>query len=137
MMLSDSLSDVPLNINGHIMSFSSITGHAVTIVARQFLNYRVHNRDTCFQDNASRRPSVCQLLEMYLFYLRVILTQPLFTVTTLCECLAISRATLYRLIKKGEIEPIRIGSLTRFTGTEVERFLTRQQKQSRIKEVGF
>jgi excisionase family DNA binding protein len=137
MMLSDSLSDLSLKINRHIMSFSSIKGHAGTNSTFRFLNYRVHNRDTCFQDNASRRPSVWQLLEMYLLNLRVILTQPLFTVTTLCECLAISRATLYRLIKRGEIEPIRIGTLTRFTSTEVERFLTRQQKQSRIKEVGF
>jgi excisionase family DNA binding protein len=137
MMLSDSLSDLPLKINEHIMSFSSFNGHAGINSTFRFLNHLVHNRDTCFQDNASRRPSVWQLLEMYLLHLRVILTQPLFTVTTLCEHLAISRATLYRLIKKGDIEPTRIGTLTRFTGTEVERFLTRQQKQSRIKEVGF
>jgi excisionase family DNA binding protein len=62
---------------------------------------------------------------------------PLFTVTTLCEYLAISRATLYRLIKRGEIEPVRIGSLTRFTENEVNRYITRQQKQARSSEAGF
>jgi hypothetical protein len=35
-MLSDSLSDLPLNINGHIMSFPSIKGHAGINVTFQF-----------------------------------------------------------------------------------------------------
>ena len=136
-MLSDLLSDLPLNINGHILSFSSVTGHAGTKVTLQFLNRLVHNRGTCFQDNALRRPLKWLLLKIHLLYLGVILTQPLFTVSTLCEHLAISRASLYRLIKKGRLEPLYIGSSTRFTQKEVDRFITHQQKQARRKEVGF
>jgi excisionase family DNA binding protein len=65
------------------------------------------------------------------------LKQYIFTVKTLCNYLGISRATLYRLIQKGQLEPLHIGSSTRFTEIEVNNFITRQQKQSRIKEVGF
>jgi excisionase family DNA binding protein len=98
----------------------------------------VHNVHGCSIENHPQRPFKEELLLKIRFLnLGVILTQPLFTVSTLCKHLSISRATLYRLINKGEIEPIRIGSLTRFTDSEVERFLTRQQKQARIQEVGF
>lgn len=98
----------------------------------------VHNGLGCSSENHPQWPIKKRLvLKNLLLNLGVILTHPLFTVTTLCEHLAISRATLYRLINKGEIEPIRIGSLTRFTENEVNRFLTRQQKQARVNEVGF
>ena len=63
--------------------------------------------------------------------------QNLYTVKTLCSYLCISRATLYRVIQRGDLEPLRIGSSVRFTESEVNNFITRQQKQSRIKEVGF
>mgnify|MGYP002655182484 CR=1 FL=1 len=65
------------------------------------------------------------------------LTQHIYTVKTLCSYLGISRATLYRLIQKGQLEPLHIGSSTRFTENEVNSFISSQQKQSRIKEVGF
>ncbi len=98
----------------------------------------VHNVPGCFSENHPQWPIKKRLvLKNLLLNLGVILTHPLFTVVTLCEHLAISRATLYRLINKGEIEPIRIGSLTRFTENEVKRFLTRQQNHGRAKEVGF
>jgi excisionase family DNA binding protein len=98
----------------------------------------VHNVLGCSSENHPQWPIKKRLvLKKLLLNLGVILTHPLFTVTTLCKHLAISRSTLFRLISKGEIEPIRIGSLTRFTENEVNRFLSRQQKQARSKEVGF
>ncbi len=98
----------------------------------------VHNDLGCSSENHPQWPIKKRLvLKTLLLNLGVILTHPLFTVTTLCEYLAISRATLYRLIKRGELEPLRIGSLTRFTENEVNRYITRQQKQARSSEVGF
>jgi len=98
----------------------------------------VHNVPGCSSENHPQWPIKKRLvLKKLLLNLGVILTHPLFTVTTLCKHLAISRSTLFRLISKGEIEPIRIGSLTRFTENEVNRFLSRQQQQARSKEVGF
>ena len=102
-----------------------------------FSDNLVHNVPGCFKRNHPQRPINVLLLKITLLNLGVILTQPLFTIRTLCEHLSISRATLYRLIKKGEIEPIHIGSLTRFTENEVDRFITRQLKQARSQEVGF
>ena len=133
-MLSNLLSDSFTKTNKHLLQHDtqnkiSLLGFSVTLV---------HNVLGCFPENHPQRPfKEVLLLKILLLNLGVILTQPLFTVITLCEHLAISRATLYRLIKKGEIEPIRIGSLTRFTESEVERFLSRQLKQARSREVGF
>ena len=133
-MLSNLLSDSFTKTNKHLLQHDtrnkiSLLGFGVTLA---------HNVVGCFPENHPQRPfKEVLLLKILLLNLGVILTQPLFTVITLCELLAISRATLYRLIKKGEIEPIRIGSLTRFTESEVERFLSRQLKQARSREVGF
>jgi excisionase family DNA binding protein len=63
--------------------------------------------------------------------------QTLYTIKTLCQYLSISRATIYRIIQRGELEPLRIGSAVRFTEIEVNRYLARQQKQARTNEVGF
>ncbi len=61
----------------------------------------------------------------------------LFNIKSLCTFLGVSRATVYRLIAAGQIEPIHIGSSVRFTESEIKRFITRQQRESRMREVGF
>jgi len=92
---------------------------------------------SCFNSSQLKpRDLVCHLAQMKA-KLGTILNQHLYTVKTLCSYLSISRATLYRLIQQGKIEPIHIGSSTRFTESEVDRFLTRQLRQARIQEVGF
>lgn len=133
-MLSNLLSD----------SFTKTYKHLVQLDTRNkistfgFSVFLVQNVPGCSSENHPQWPIKKRLvLKILLLNLGVILTHPLFTVTTLCQHLAISRATLYRLINKGEIEPIRIGSLTRFTEKEVNRFLSRQQQQARAQEVGF
>lgn len=63
--------------------------------------------------------------------------QNLYTIKTLCAYLSISRSTIFRIMERGEIEPLRIGSAVRFTEAEVNRYITRQQKQARRNEVGF
>jgi len=40
-----------------------------------------------------------------------------------CELINVSKATLYRLIRDGAITPLKIGSATRFTRSELERFI--------------
>lgn len=133
-MLSNLLSDSAKKTKIHLLQLDtrnkiSPFGFGLTLV---------HNDLGCSSENHPQWPIKKRLvLKNLLLNLGVILTHPLFTVTTLCEHLAISRATLYRLIKKGELEPLRIGSLTRFTENEVNRYITRQQKQARSSEVGF
>ncbi len=133
-MLSNLLSDLLKKTNKHLLQRDtrnkiSPFGSGLTVV---------HNDLGCSSWHHPQRPiKKVLLLKILLLNLGVILTHPLFTVTTLCEHLAISRATLYRLIKRGELEPLRIGSLTRFTENEVNRYITRQQKQARSSEVGF
>jgi excisionase family DNA binding protein len=133
-MLSNLLSDSFKKTNKHLLERDtrnklSPFGFGLTVI---------HNDLGCSSENHPQWPIKKRLvLKNLLLKLGVILTHPLFTVTTLWEHLAISRATLYRLINKGEIEPIRIGSLTRFTEKEVNRFLSRQQQQARAQEVGF
>lgn len=133
-MLSNLLSDSFKKTNKHIVQHDtrnkiSLFGSGVTLS---------HNGFGCSSWHHPQRPiKNVLLLKIHLLNLGVILTHPLFTVITLCEHLSISRSTLFRLIKNGEIEPVRIGSLTRFTENEVNRYITRQQKQARRNEVGF
>jgi excisionase family DNA binding protein len=133
-MLSNLLSDSFTKTNKHLLQRDtrnkiSLFGSGVTVS---------HNGLGCSSWHHPQRPiKKVLLLKIHLLNLGVILTHPLFTVNTLCEHLSISRSTLYRLIKRGEIEPLRIGSLTRFAENEVNRYITRQQKQARSSEVGF
>ena len=133
-LLSNLLSDSARKTNKHLVQLDtrnkiSLFGPGISVA---------HNGLGCSSWHHPQRPfKEVLLLKILLLHLGVILTHPLFTVTTLCEHLAISRATLYRLIRRGELEPLRIGSLTRFTENEVNRYITRQQKQARSSEVGF
>lgn len=133
-MLSNLLSDSARKTKIHLLQLDTRNKISLFGSRRQV----AHNGLGCSSWHHPQRPiKNVLLLKIHLLNLGVILTHPLFTVTTLCEHLAISRATLYRLIKRGEIEPLRIGSLTRFTEIEVSRYITRQQKQARRNEVGF
>ena len=48
---------------------------------------------------------------------------PLLTVAAACQHLAISRATLYRLMGEGTIRPVRIGGSVRFRPSDLEAFV--------------
>ena len=63
--------------------------------------------------------------------------QQLYSAPQVCELLAISRATLYRLKSAGKIESLKIGSATRFTESAIDRFIKASQTASRENEVGF
>ena len=144
MMLSDSLSDLfsnSINDSKNKYQFSTITRHAKSIITFRIFAPLTHTDTGCFKmsqlkskvlvcHRERKRERTCGKWEEKL-------TQYIFTVKTLCNHLGISRATLYRLIQKGQLEPLHIGSSTRFTENEVNNFITRQQKQSRVKEVGF
>jgi excisionase family DNA binding protein len=49
--------------------------------------------------------------------------EPLLTVTQCCELLQVSKQTLYRLIRNGELEPIRVGHRARFTPATVRAYI--------------
>jgi excisionase family DNA binding protein len=106
-------------------------------ITKCIFEHLFHTVCSCFKMSQLKPRNLVCHLERMSTKLGTILNQQLFTVKTLCSYLSISRATLYRLIKKGKIEPLHIGSSTRFTESEVERFITRQQRQTRSQEVGF
>jgi excisionase family DNA binding protein len=56
--------------------------------------------------------------------------EPLLTIVEVSEALNVSRATVYRLIETGELEPVRILSRTRFEPTEVRGYIERHREQS-------
>lgn len=49
--------------------------------------------------------------------------RPLMTVAGVCKHLAISRATLYRLIDDGSIRPLHISKTVRFKPADVDAFI--------------
>jgi excisionase family DNA binding protein len=53
--------------------------------------------------------------------------QPCFTVCEAADYLRISRALLYKLIRQGRIQTVKIGARTIVRGAELERFLDQQQ----------
>jgi len=139
-MLSDSLSDLfsnSFNDSKNKYQFSTINRHAKRIITFRIFAHLPHTDSGCFKMSQLRSKILVCHRERKAKTWEEKLKQYIFTVKTLCNYLGISRATLYRLIQKGQLEPLHIGSSTRFTEIEVNNFITRQQKQSRIKEVGF
>jgi excisionase family DNA binding protein len=56
--------------------------------------------------------------------------EPLLTIGDVSQALNVSRATVYRLMESGELEPVRILSRTRFEPTEVRGYIERHREQS-------
>ena len=140
MMLSDSLSDLfsnSINDSKNKYQFSTVNRHAKQIITFRIFAHLHHTDTGCFKMSQLKSKILVCHRERKEKKWKEKLTQYIYTVKTLCNYLGISRATLYRLIQKGQLEPLHIGSSTRFTENEVNNFITRQQKQSRIKEVGF
>lgn len=52
------------------------------------------------------------------------MSKSLLTVAAACQHLAISRATLYRLMGEGSIRPVRIGGSVRFRPSDLEAFVS-------------
>ena len=51
--------------------------------------------------------------------------EPLLTVNAACSVLAVSRQTLYRLIRRGELHPSRVGERLRFRPDDLRDYLER------------
>lgn len=58
----------------------------------------------------------------------------LIRVSEFCERYAVSRATFYRLVKRGDIKIIKLGSATRVTENDAEEWLSSLPKGG-VKEV--
>jgi predicted DNA-binding transcriptional regulator AlpA len=56
--------------------------------------------------------------------------EKLYNITEAKEALRISRASLYLLIEKGQLRPIKIGGRTLFTDHELSRFINSLQKKA-------
>jgi excisionase family DNA binding protein len=55
--------------------------------------------------------------------------EPLLTIGDVSEALNVSRATIYRLMETGELDPVRIRSRTRFEPTVVRGYIERHREQ--------
>jgi excisionase family DNA binding protein len=60
--------------------------------------------------------------------------EPLLTIGDVSQALNVSRATVYRLMETGELEPVRIRSRTRFAPSDVQAFIERQRETSDVLE---
>lgn len=54
--------------------------------------------------------------------------QSLYKVSSAMKKLDVCRATIYRLISRGELEMVKIGSTTRITSTSIERLVAGKSK---------
>lgn len=54
--------------------------------------------------------------------------EPLLTVQGVCDVLRVSKPTLYRLIRGGELVPIRVSRSPRFAPAEVRAYLERHRE---------
>jgi excisionase family DNA binding protein len=50
--------------------------------------------------------------------------QALFKVKSAMQKLDVSRATIYRLVGRGQLEVVKIGTTTRITATSIERLIS-------------
>jgi excisionase family DNA binding protein len=54
--------------------------------------------------------------------------EPLLTVGAVCEVLAVSKQTVYRLVHRGELKPTRVGERLRFVPEDVRDYLERHRE---------
>jgi excisionase family DNA binding protein len=54
--------------------------------------------------------------------------EPLLTISRVCELLGVSKQTLYRLMKRGELRPSRVGDRLRFAPADVRDYLERTRE---------
>ena len=58
------------------------------------------------------------------------LAQRLLTTKQACQYLQVSVTTLWRLTKRGELSPVRVGGRTQFDVQDLDRFIRRQTRQA-------
>lgn len=51
--------------------------------------------------------------------------------------LRVSRPTVYALVRRGELEPIRVGERLRFEQGDIRAYLTRNKATQETREAGF
>ena len=60
----------------------------------------------------------------------------IFTVAETADHLKVSRPTVYKLIKEGELKVFKIRNNTRITGEEIERYISERQSNAQAKSKG-
>lgn len=56
--------------------------------------------------------------------------EPLLTVKAVCAVLGVSKPTLYRIVHRGELVPIRVSQSPRFVPEDVRRYVDGQREAS-------
>jgi excisionase family DNA binding protein len=58
------------------------------------------------------------------------MSDPLLDVNEAAEYLTVSRATLYREVKRGKLVAVKVGASTRFRRSELERYIRAGERRS-------
>jgi len=109
------------------------------------VTHKVASRLNLYQTNNSKlRPPafasdywIYLLTQINLYRNAVSVNQQLLTIGEVATNLKVSRATVYRLITRGYLQRIKVGSSSRFTERSVEQLIRRLETESREQEVGF
>lgn len=109
------------------------------------VTHKVASRLNLYQTNNSKlRPPafasdywIYLLTQINLYRNAVSVNPQLLTIDEVATNLKVSRATVYRLITRGYLQRIKVGSSARFTERSVEQLIRRLETESREQEVGF
>ena len=109
------------------------------------VTHKVASRLNLYQTNKSRlRPPafasdywIYVLTQINLYRNAVSVNPQLLTIDEVATNLKVSRATVYRLIARGYLQRIKVGSSARFTERSVEQLIRRLETESREQEVGY
>jgi excisionase family DNA binding protein len=59
-----------------------------------------------------------------------------YSVNDVLKILSLSRTTLYKLVARGELSPMKIGRKTLFSAADISTLLTKLQREADAKRVG-
>jgi len=126
-MLSDSLSGLKIQLKPK---------YPACLVARRLTKCQ-HLTSRHKYPPSVRTAWMSQLIQRRTHFKVVSAVTQLFKVDEVAKELQISRATLYRLIARGYIQPIKVGRSVRFTQKSIDLLIKRLETQTRENEVGF
>jgi len=126
-MLSDSLSGLKIQLKPKYPA--CLVAHRLT---------KCQHLTSKFKNPKGIKDSWQRLLTNLNLHLKIVSKMAqLFKVDEVAKELQISRATLYRLIARGYIQPIKVGRSVRFTQKSIDLLIKRLETQTRENEVGF
>jgi len=54
----------------------------------------------------------------------------LLTIPTVCNLLQVGRSTIYSLVARGHLRPVKVGAATRFAASDIDAFIERLREEA-------